>query len=214
MEFLTDWISNIVLIILLSVIVDLLLPNNGFQKYIKMVVGLLLILAILNPLLKVAGTNVDKVFEKIGIDSKVKESEIKNSIDTKKKEIQDSQSAYILEQTRVHMENLVKEELKARYEVTITDLVLVPKQTAGGTFNADDIQTVQVTLAASENEKQITVPAVKNVEISAEQPVQEERASLPSKPVQKFLAKKWQIKEKNVVIFTEGGEEHGEKREQ
>lgn len=77
MEFLTDWISNIVLIILLSVIVDLLLPNNGFQKYIKMVVGLLLILAILNPLLKVAGSNVDKVFEKIGIDSKVNESEIK-----------------------------------------------------------------------------------------------------------------------------------------
>ncbi|MDM5338900.1 stage III sporulation protein AF [Fictibacillus enclensis] len=214
MEFLTDWISNIVLIILLSVIVDLLLPNNGFQKYIKMVVGLLLILAILNPLLKVAGSNVDKVFEKIGIDSKVKESEIKNSIDTKKKEIQDSQSAYILEQTRVHMENLVKEELKARYEVTISDLVLVPKKTAGNTSNPDDIQSVQVTLAAAANEKQITVPAVKNVEINAEQPVQEQRAPFQSKPVQAFLAKKWQMKEKNVVIFTEGGEEHGEKKRQ
>ncbi|SDM80595.1 stage III sporulation protein AF [Fictibacillus solisalsi] len=214
MEFLTDWISNIVLIILLSVIVDLLLPNNGFQKYIKMVVGLLLILAILNPLLKAAGSNVDKVFEKIGIDSRVKESEIKNSIDTKKKEIQDSQSAYILEQTRVHMENLVKEELKTRYEVTISDLVLVPKQTAESTSNPDDIQSVQVTLAAAENEKQITVPAVKNVEINSEQPVQEKRAPFQSKPVQAFLAKKWQMKEKNVEIFTEGGEEHGEKRQQ
>ncbi|MED2972610.1 stage III sporulation protein AF [Fictibacillus sp. B-59209] len=211
MNFLTDWISNIVLIILLAVIVDLLIPNSSFQKYIKMVVGLLLILAILNPMLKIAGSNVDKVFEAIGVEHKFNENDIKISIEKNKREIQDSQSAYILEQTRVHMENLVKEELKANYGVTILSLQLIPKNgPAQGKLKANDIDSVHVIIGQGGDKKDIMVPAVKNVEINADQPVQKEKETqIKANPVQTFLAKKWQMKKENVLISTEGGEENG-----
>ncbi|MGG1573685.1 stage III sporulation protein AF [Fictibacillus sp. NRS-1165] len=211
MNFLTDWISNIVLIILLAVIVDLLIPNSSFQKYIKMVVGLLLILAILNPILKIAGSNVDKVFEAIGVEHQFNESDIKNSIEKNKKEIQDSQSAYILEQTRVHMENLVKEELKANYGVAILSLQLIPKSgPSQGELTAKTIDSVHVVIGQGGDQKDISVPAVKKVEINADQPVQKEKETqIEAKPIQTFLAKKWQMKKENVLIFTEGGEENG-----
>lgn len=208
MGFLTGWISNIVLIILFAVIVDLLIPNNSFQKYIKMVIGLLLILAILNPLLKMAGSNVDKVFDAIGVNPKVNENDIKNSIDTKKRELQDSQAAYTLEQTHVRMKKQVKEELMANYGVAILELKFIPKSSSAKTeLTPEDISAVNVVLGKDGSAKEISIPAVQKVEIDASEPMQDQQGiKVDAKPIQNFLAKKWQMKAKNIHIYTEGGE--------
>ena len=42
MEFIKEWVTNIILFILLATVIDMLLPNSKFQKYTKMVTGLLL----------------------------------------------------------------------------------------------------------------------------------------------------------------------------
>ena len=51
MSFLTSWISNIIIFILLATVIDMLLPNSSLQKYAKMVIGLLLIAIIITPIL-------------------------------------------------------------------------------------------------------------------------------------------------------------------
>lgn len=50
-EWISSWLQNIILIVLLATFVDLLLPNSDLQKYSKMVLGLLIMLTILSPLL-------------------------------------------------------------------------------------------------------------------------------------------------------------------
>ena len=37
MEFLTEWLTNIILFILMAIVIDMLLPNSSMQKYAKMV---------------------------------------------------------------------------------------------------------------------------------------------------------------------------------
>ncbi|MDV2687064.1 stage III sporulation protein AF, partial [Alkalihalophilus lindianensis] len=52
MDFLIEWVTNIILFILLATVIDMLLPNSSMQKYTKMVMGLLLIAIILTPIFK------------------------------------------------------------------------------------------------------------------------------------------------------------------
>lgn len=50
-DWLSGWLKEIVLIILLAAFVDLLLPSNTFQRYVRTVLGLFIILALLSPIL-------------------------------------------------------------------------------------------------------------------------------------------------------------------
>lgn len=46
----SDWLRHLVLLILLAVLVELVLPDNALQKYARAVFGLLIMLAMLDPL--------------------------------------------------------------------------------------------------------------------------------------------------------------------
>lgn len=87
MSFLTEWIANIILFIMLAVILDLLLPNSAMQKYAKMVISLLLIVIILSPIFKLLSADIPAMVQEAGIGSysSAKEAEIKKSIDSQKK---------------------------------------------------------------------------------------------------------------------------------
>lgn len=47
------WIKQIVLVVMFTTFVDFLIPENKFLKYIKVFLGLLVMLAIINPLLQI-----------------------------------------------------------------------------------------------------------------------------------------------------------------
>jgi stage III sporulation protein AF len=49
MEWLSDWLKQVILIILLAAFVDLLLPNQTMQRYVKTVVSLFILMTLLTP---------------------------------------------------------------------------------------------------------------------------------------------------------------------
>lgn len=51
MDFLSGWLKSVILVILLATFVDLLLPNQSMQRYVKTVISLFLLLTLLQPLL-------------------------------------------------------------------------------------------------------------------------------------------------------------------
>ena len=53
MEWLQNWIRNLILVILLAHFIELLLPDNELRKYVKVVIGFFVIIVILTPLLQV-----------------------------------------------------------------------------------------------------------------------------------------------------------------
>jgi len=50
LEALSDIVKNVAIIILLTTFLDMLLPNTNMQRFIKVVMGLFVMLAILNPI--------------------------------------------------------------------------------------------------------------------------------------------------------------------
>jgi stage III sporulation protein AF len=49
MVWLTLWLKKIILLVLLAAFLDLILPNTSMQRYVKMVMGLILLITIISP---------------------------------------------------------------------------------------------------------------------------------------------------------------------
>lgn len=50
MSWLSDWLKSIIMVILLATFVDILLPNQTMQRYVKTVISLFILLTLLQPL--------------------------------------------------------------------------------------------------------------------------------------------------------------------
>lgn len=51
-SILTEWLKEIIVVVLLAVFLDLILPNSQLQRYVKMVMGLLILMTMLSPVLR------------------------------------------------------------------------------------------------------------------------------------------------------------------
>lgn len=50
-EAISLWLQNIILLVLIATVLDMLLPNSSIQRYVKFVMGLLILLSIISPML-------------------------------------------------------------------------------------------------------------------------------------------------------------------
>ncbi len=130
MEFIKEWILNIIIFLLLSMIIDMLLPANNMRKYVKLVTGLLLISIIITPLFQLLSSIIitplfqllssdyEQVLGNLTKKIEVSEQSTGNLLEKKKIEIQASQHAYTLEQMAVQMKKEVEKELMDHYQVS------------------------------------------------------------------------------------------------
>ncbi|MDQ0224949.1 stage III sporulation protein AF [Metabacillus niabensis] len=212
MAFLTEWITNIIVFILLAVIIDLLLPNSTMQKYAKMVISLLLIIVIINPIFRIFTTDMNDVLEQFQVNNSAStETDIKNSMEFQKKEIQASQRAYILEQMAVQMKTMAEEELVQRYDVTIDKILLSESKQADQIHSQKDLTQIEVLLKenaeetveeeAIETVQPVTIDTTKELETDVEQ------SKINPNEVTAFLAEIWEVEEEKITLLLEGGEE-------
>lgn len=57
MTWLGEWLKEIVFVVLLAIFVELLLPSKSMQRYVKLVLSLLVLLTLLNPILEMLNNN-------------------------------------------------------------------------------------------------------------------------------------------------------------
>ena len=96
MDILIDWVTQIIIFLLLASVVDLLVPETSVKKYINFTVGLILILIFLKPVFYLFDMDVKSAIEQSINEVEYQQnenSETENLIKTQKKEIQDSQHA-------------------------------------------------------------------------------------------------------------------------
>lgn len=56
LEYFYEWMENLAFYLVIITIVVQMLPNNSYKKYIRFFTGLILILLMMNPILKILGT--------------------------------------------------------------------------------------------------------------------------------------------------------------
>jgi stage III sporulation protein AF len=204
MQFLTEWITNIILFVLLATIIEMLIPNSSMQKYVKMVTGLLLIVIILTPLLNLFKKDFEQLFSSLALTPILQEKNIENVIEMKKKEIQASQRAYILEQMAVQLKNEVEEELMQQYGFQVESVHVSINDEYKNEFSAEDIDSIEVILSKKENSSN-SIPAVKPISIDTSKPINHHqgRETNTSKEINRFLANKWGIDGGKIAVIVE-----------
>jgi stage III sporulation protein AF len=202
MHYLTQWVSNIIVFILLAMIVDMMMPDSSMKKYTKMVTGLLLIAIILTPIVKLSSENIDKVFASLASSNGVNANEMKNSIELKKKEIDAAQHAYILEQMAVQLKKEANGELVDQYKKSIQTIKLQMKNGEETSMDPSKIEKVIVGLKDAADKK--AVPVVKPIEINPEKPVQTQ-TNTQDRNIISFLSYCWNISRNQIQLQSEGG---------
>ncbi|WP_018766179.1 stage III sporulation protein AF [Bacillus sp. 105MF] len=203
MQFVTEWIRNIIVFLLLATMLHLILPNSNLQKYVKFVVSLLLVVLILTPLFKLLQTDVNEVIANFNQEKYVADGSIKNSIDTKKKEIQALTRAYSLEEMAVKMKKEVGKEFEKKYGVTVSEIKIIAAETKEEVKAAKDIQSVIVTLKEAEVKKNDAIETVKPVEINTRAP--QKTSEETNVEMKQFFLSRWQLEDKQIQVQMEGG---------
>jgi stage III sporulation protein AF len=209
MQFLTEWISNIILLILLASVLELLLPNSSLQRYVKMVVGLLLLVIILTPLISIFTKDVDSWVSSIGLSNHLEEKNVQFSLENKKKEIQQVTLAYISEQVAVQLKRQVEEEMITKFDKEVVEVMV----DLNDFLEEDDYlnSIVQVSILLKKVDSDVeegdkTVPVVALVEIDTSkrvEPLQETTTN--TKEILQYLATTWAIPIEKVEVLMEGG---------
>lgn len=204
MQVLTEWIGNIIILILVAVIMELLVPNTQLQKYVKMVIGLLLILLLLSPLLTIFSVDKEKIFDSITYKQTISEDFFENTMNKKKKEIQATQSAYIEEQMAVHMKRQVEEELMERYELNIEHLQIQFETEKEQIY--ENIKNVHVVMNSGTKKTIQRVSRIEKVNIGEEASTKKSE-NQKEKEVKEFLANEWDISPEKLIIDIDGRED-------
>jgi stage III sporulation protein AF len=200
MHMIIEWVTNIIIFILFAIIIDLLLPSTNLQKYVKMVIGLILLFIMLSPLLRFFSIDVDRLLAAVEAEGNGQQEMMKNEIEKKKKEIQASQRAYILEQMAVQMKKQVAEELMKQYGLTVQNITFKTSETENLQI-PNDIEAIEVTLSKQQEE------TIQPVVIDASKPMSEPtRNEMLEKEMASFLATKWGVNEEKIVVQVEGRE--------
>lgn len=209
MDFIKDWITNIIIFILLATVLDMLLPNSSFQKYTKIVTGLILIAIILSPVMKLFTSDFETAIASMSQLNSLEDEKIKNSIEFQKKEIQASQHAYILETMAVQLKTAAEEELMEQQGMEIANIELEVNDQDQRPF-PENLEYVIVHLKKAEDEGE-TVAVVREVEIDTNAPLPSKQTSQNTDQISSLLSEKWNVPEKSIQIMIEGGsDEHGQ----
>ncbi|AXI40109.1 MAG: stage III sporulation protein AF [Bacillaceae bacterium] len=201
MSFITEWVTNIILFIFIAIILDMLLPRSAMQKYVKVVVSLLLVSVILTPILKIFSYDFPNLLSEELLNSEAKEDSIKKSIEFKKNEIQANNRAYILEQMAVQMKNLAEEELVENYGLKVQKIHLSVDETKEKIESENDLK--QVTVFVEEKDLPHTVETVKPVEINMNE--EDKKMLANENEIIAQLAETWGVSKEKISIEMEGG---------
>ena len=171
MDMLIQWVTQIVIFILLATIIDLLIPAHSMKKYVKFVVGLILILIVMQPIFYLFQTDIKQALEASVKDYLFDDQateDMNDLIEMQKSEIQSTQHEYILKQMAVQLESIVEIPLMDSYQAEIVDIAYTFNQPTDYAY--EDLEEVIVYLRELEDEEG-RIDAVDDVVINTDEPI-------------------------------------------
>ncbi|RKQ37758.1 stage III sporulation protein AF [Oceanobacillus halophilus] len=205
MDVLVQWVTQIILFIILATVIDLLIPATAMKKYIKLVVGLILILILLKPIFYVLEIDIETALNRSfqHVNEKSGESEsVENLIEFQKKEIESTQDAYILEQMAVQLIDIAEDPLKEEFQATISDIAFQFNQTDKWTY--EDLEEVIVYVKDFE-EGEGEDRVVEDVVINTDESVEVKEEDRHDEQITQLLKETWELQDKEITLFWEGG---------
>lgn len=144
-DFLSSWVKNLALALIIVSILEMLLPNNKTKKYVKMVMGLYILFSIISPFIENNNKfNLDNLNFELGLENIQETSSMKEEID---------QSSMDIRLNEIYKEQLEKDIIKKiedqGYEIETCKVLAHISEEDSGIENI----TIKVKSKINENEE-------------------------------------------------------------
>ena len=209
MSFVSGWAQGIIVAVIIASIIEMLLPNNGNGKYVKVVIGIFVLFSVISPVInKFKGKNVDVSND---IDAYIQTSS--NSATTNANTSFDNNESIKL----MYEENLkidikskvnqkgykvgdVKLEILNNSEYTLNkiEINITAKNEGNNTNSSSQVRTAQTTTI---------VENIENIKISlggsredSEQKQQSVISESEKRKLKEYLSSVYEVNENNIVV--------------
>lgn len=204
MDLISRWVTQIIVFLLLAIIVDLLIPKTSMRKYIKLVIGLILMLIFLKPVFYLftidfqaeLSSSLESLYE-----GDLSLEKIEDLTNIQKIDIETVQAAYILEEMIFQLKDLAREPLLENYHVEITNIEF--KFFTEQEISFEGLEEVIVYLDES-NDRAGIVNEIEEVNIGAKSK-KENIENIQEENIKRLLQEVWELHQKNLSIIWEGG---------
>jgi stage III sporulation protein AF len=158
--FLSEWMRGLILVIFFAIVLDMILPNNSIQRYARLVMGLLIILLMLSPVLKLAKTPVermdftlDSLLSGQGIDPNGETMKSLDEILKEGQQMQEQSARLTVKQWQDRIAERIKRTVEQQHQVTVESVEVRIKADESG--RPQDLEGLIVTLGRTQNPREV-----------------------------------------------------------
>ncbi len=196
-SWISDWLKQIILLVLIATFIDLILPNSQLDRYVKLVMGLLIIMAILSPIFGLLTDDLD--LESLAFLPSVPAYSRMDSIEEikqKSETLKQEQQQTVRQQAEQKLGQAIKNELEEHFPVEIKKSE-VKLQVSG-----DEVESVSVSMLPQKSESFMGMKAVEPVNIDLDSPKRETKPDFKplEQDVMRYIEKNWNVREKNIEV--------------
>ncbi|MFS0554084.1 stage III sporulation protein AF [Brevibacillus sp. 179-C9.3 HS] len=221
MTWLTLWLKKIILLVLLAAFLDLILPNTTLQRYVKMVMGLILLLTIISPVFSLFSLSQEELAFRLDR----YQQELNKPASAEWKRITDKLLGQQNEQMTTYVQSQVASSVKAsvkeQYGVNVQDVTILVNHQNPEQPTIERIELVVGDTNKKEQKGQSTIEPIKPVqpvEITIGEPVEVKPDPKPDiaatahhdnplyAQITNDVAKEWGLPKSQVVIRDESRE--------
>lgn len=210
MEWLTLWLKKIILLVLLAAFLDLILPNTSLQRYVKMVMGLILMLTILSPVFSLFQLSQEELAYRVSQYQADFQNATRVDWQPLAKRLAGQQQAQVTSYVKKELEGRIKQEIKAEYGQEPAEVVVELADPAADQPVIKEITVIMGTKTMSTEQAEQAVPVVKpiepvNIDLSRKQQTAPEPSRNQVKPqdeaMVEWLARNWELEKTQIVVL-------------
>lgn len=189
MEGLKTWITTICAGVFFITAVEMILPDNSLKKYAKFVLGLILMIIIINPIIKILnGTDIN-VSSYLNEYENILENEEEKSMKQKSNSIKNTQAVFEKNIEKITLKTLKENYPKDNFEITV-------KTKYDKEENIFSIESINILLDEG------GIKPVKKVEINKNTDENGVNKEIDNKKMKELIEKTLNIEEKAIHIYS------------
>ena len=201
MKFVSSWAQGVIVAVIIATIIEMLLPNNGNSKYIRVVIGIFILFSVISPVIGKVKDNNDYM----KIDTFTNNKTAKNTVSTSTASI-DSKATI----KKMYEENL-KIDIKSKLTqkgYAINDISLEILDNDEYTLNKIEFKVTEKINANNKNQNVTTiVENIENIKVSlggSSKDNKKEQQSVISesekRKLKEYLSNVYEVNENNIII--------------
>ena len=189
MEGLKTWITTICAGVFFITAVEMILPDNSLKKYAKFVLGLILMIIIINPIIKILNGSDINVSSYLSEYENILENEEEKSMEQKSNSIKNTQAVF-----EKNIEKITLKTLKENYPEDNFEIAVQTKYDKEE--NIFSIESINVLLDEG------GIKPIKKVEINKEADENSGNKEVDNKKMKELIEKTLNIEEKAIHIYS------------